>query len=198
TLEGGTGCGLTAILAAALASATRCGLAAAIHDGTLYPPDLERAGVVLERLLLVSAASPLASARCADILLRSRAFSLVTLPAVHVRATVWSRLCALVAAFRLAVARRGIDTPGESFLLADKADRGRVLEVDDRAHALGARAGQTVLQACVASAGARVLVHDAPYAQSVWEDMLDELDALSPLVDDAAQGTAYVEMRGCD
>jgi hypothetical protein len=95
TLEGGTGSGGTAIVAAALASATRCGLAAAIHDGTLYPPDLERAGVVLERLLLVCAHSPLASARCADILLRSRAFSLVTLPAVNVRGTVWSRLGAL-------------------------------------------------------------------------------------------------------
>lgn len=95
TLEGGAGSGRTAILAAALASATRCGLAAAIHDGTLYPPDLERAGVVLDRLLLVCANSPLASARCADILLRSRAFSLVTLPAVHVRGTVWSRLGAL-------------------------------------------------------------------------------------------------------
>lgn len=95
TLEGDTGSGRTAILAAALASATRCGLAAAIHDGTLYPPDLERAGVVLDRLLLVRANSPLASARCADILLRSRAFSLVTLPAVHVRGTVWSRLGAL-------------------------------------------------------------------------------------------------------
>ncbi|HEX5273840.1 MAG TPA: hypothetical protein VFW34_01025 [Candidatus Rubrimentiphilum sp.] len=96
TLEGGAGCsGRTAILAAALASATRCGLAAAIHDGTLYPPDLERAGVVLDRLLLVCANSPIASARCADILLRSRVFSLVTLPAVHVRGTVWSRLGAL-------------------------------------------------------------------------------------------------------
>ncbi len=95
TLEGGTGSGRTAILAAALASATRSGLAAAIDDGTLYPPDLARAGVVLDRLLLVSATSPLACARCADILLRSRAFSLVTLPAVPVRGTVWSRLGAL-------------------------------------------------------------------------------------------------------
>lgn len=93
TLEGGSG--RTAILAAALADATRYGLAAAIHDGTLYPPDLARAGVVLERLLLVCAHSPLKSARCADILLRSRAFSLVALPAVPVRGTVWSRLGAL-------------------------------------------------------------------------------------------------------
>ena len=95
TLEGATGSGRTAILAAALAHATRTGLAAAIHDGTLYPPDLERAGVALDRLLLVCAHSALKSARCADILLRSRAFSLVALPAVNVRGTVWSRLGAL-------------------------------------------------------------------------------------------------------
>jgi nucleotidyltransferase/DNA polymerase involved in DNA repair len=107
-------------------------------------------------------------------------------------------LCVHVPAFRLAVARRGIDSSGDVIILADKADRGRVLEVDDRAHALGARRGQTVLQACAAAGGARVLVHDAPYAHTVWEDMLDDLDALSPLVDDTAEGTAYVEMRGCD
>ncbi len=107
-------------------------------------------------------------------------------------------LCVHVPAYRLAVARRGIASADELIVLADKADRGRVLEVDDRAHALGARRGQTVLQACAAAGGARVLVHDAPYAHTVWEDMLDDLDALSPLVDDAAEGTAYIEMRGCD
>ncbi len=95
TLEGAPGSGRTAVLAGALAGATRAGFAAAIHDGTLYPPDLERAGVCLDRLLLVSAASPLAAARCADILLRSRAFGVVALPAVNVRGTVWSRLGAL-------------------------------------------------------------------------------------------------------
>jgi protein ImuB len=108
-------------------------------------------------------------------------------------------LCIHVAAFRLAVARRSFSNDaGDHCILADKADRGRVLEVDERAHALGARPGQTVLQACAAAGGARVLVHDAAHAHAVWEDMLDELDALSPLVDDAAEGTAYVEMRGCD
>ena len=107
-------------------------------------------------------------------------------------------LCVHVPAFGLAVARRASAAEGEAFVLADKLDRGRVLEVDARAHELGARRGQTVLQACVAAGEAHVLVHDAPYAQMVWEDMLDALDALSPLVDDAAEGTAFVEMRGCD
>ncbi len=30
----------------------------------------------------------------------------------------------------------------------------------------------------------------------VWEDILDALDAVSPLVDDAGSGTAYLDMRG--
>jgi hypothetical protein len=108
-------------------------------------------------------------------------------------------LCIHVAAFRLAVMRRqALSGTDDCYILADKPDRGRVLEVDEHAYDLGARPGQTVLQASVAAAGARVLVHDAPYAHTVWEDMLDELDALSPLVDDAAEGTAYLEMRGCD
>jgi len=107
-------------------------------------------------------------------------------------------LCIHVAAFRLAVMRRqALPGADDLYILADKPDRGRVLEVDERAHDLGARPGQTILQASVAAAGARVLVHDVQYAHTVWEDMLDELDALSPLVDDAAEGTAYLEMRGC-
>lgn len=92
TLEGPEGSGRTAILAAALAKATRSGFAAAIHDGSLYPPDLQRAGVALDHLLLVDAASHLAAARSADILLRSKTFSMIALPAVRVRGTVWSRL----------------------------------------------------------------------------------------------------------
>lgn len=108
-------------------------------------------------------------------------------------------LCVHVPAFKLAVARRPFHICGEKhvFLLADKADRGRVLEVDERAYALGARSGQTVLQACIA-AGGRVLLHDAANSRAIWDDMLDALDAVSPLVDDAGEGTAFAEMRGCD
>jgi hypothetical protein len=98
TLEGPLTSGRTSILAAVLAQATQQGLAAAIDDGSLYPPDLERAGVRLERILIVDlgAAAPLKTvARCADILLRSRAFAAVAMPAVPLRATVWSRLCGL-------------------------------------------------------------------------------------------------------
>ena len=95
TLEGGPSSGRTAILARVLAEATRTGLAAVVDDGSLYPPDLERAGVVLDRMLVVQAQTPVAIARCTDILLRSRAFAAVALPAAALRATVWSRLCGL-------------------------------------------------------------------------------------------------------
>jgi hypothetical protein len=95
TLEGPPSSGRTAILASILAQATRSGLAAIVDDGTLYPPDLERAGVRLERLLVVRAQTPVAIARSADILLRSRAFGVVAMPAAALRATVWSRLAGL-------------------------------------------------------------------------------------------------------
>ncbi len=95
TLEGPPSAGRMAVLARMLAGATREGLAAIIDDGSLYPPDLERAGVDLERVLIASAQKPLQIARCADIVLRARAFTLVAMPAVILRATVWSRLCGL-------------------------------------------------------------------------------------------------------
>ena len=95
TLEGASSSGRTAILAGVLAQATRSGLGAVVDDGSLYPPDLERAGVHLERVLIVQAQAPVAVARCTDILLRSRAFAVVAMPAAVLRATVWSRLCGL-------------------------------------------------------------------------------------------------------
>jgi|SRR5579884_684704 len=95
TLEGATSSGRTAILARALARATQHGLAAIVDEGSLYPPDLERAGVYLDRTLIVPAQKPVHVARCADVLLRSRAFAIVAMPAVPLRATVWSRLCGL-------------------------------------------------------------------------------------------------------
>lgn len=95
TLEGPPSSGRTAILASVLAAATREGLAAVIDDGTLYPPGFERAGVSLDRVLIVQANGPLEIARCTDIVLRSRAFITVAMPAAPLRATVWSRLCGL-------------------------------------------------------------------------------------------------------
>lgn len=95
TLEGPPTSGRTALLAALLARATAGGYAAYVDEGALYPPDFERAGVVLERLLVVHAAESTAAARCCDALLRSRAFALVAMPAFPLRGVVWSRLCGL-------------------------------------------------------------------------------------------------------
>lgn len=92
SIEGPPSSGRTALLASVLAEATQRGLAAIVDDGALYPPDLQRAGVELERVLIVSAQTPLEISRCADILLRSRVFVAVAIPATHLRATVWSRL----------------------------------------------------------------------------------------------------------
>jgi protein ImuB len=109
-------------------------------------------------------------------------------------------LCVHIPAFKLAVARR--DRPGvpadEPAVLADKPDRGRVIELDPAAHELGARIGHTVLQARAAAGGVHVLVHDAARTRAIWSDMLDALDAVSPLVDDSGEGTAYLDMRGID
>src|SRR5579872_367058 len=95
SLEGPPSSGRTTLLAAALAEATQHALAAIVDDGSLYPPDLERAGVRLDRVLIVSAQAPLEIGRCTDIILRSRAFAVVAMPAIPLRATVWSRLCGL-------------------------------------------------------------------------------------------------------
>lgn len=92
SLEGPPSSGRTAVLASVLAQATQRGLAAIVDDGSLYPPDLERAGVDLERMLIVTAQTRIEIARCTDIILRSRAFLAVAMPAVQLRATVWSRL----------------------------------------------------------------------------------------------------------
>lgn len=92
-LEGGSG--RTAIAARFLARATAVGLAAAVDTGELFPPALARAGVRLDRLLIVPGKNALGIARAVDILLRSRAFAVVLMPAVGLRAAVWMRLAGL-------------------------------------------------------------------------------------------------------
>jgi hypothetical protein len=93
TLEGTAG--RWSIAARLLAPTTRRSLAAVIDSGSLYPPDLVAAGVALERLLVVPAVEPLAVARAADILVRSRACALVVLDAPPLRSAIWARLSGL-------------------------------------------------------------------------------------------------------
>ncbi len=101
TLEGPAGSGRSAVAARLLATATaNGGLGALIElpdgpEGAFYPPALAAAGVDLERLLVVPARDAAGVARAADILLRAAAFGVVVIPAVSLRAAVWTRLASL-------------------------------------------------------------------------------------------------------
>jgi len=105
-------------------------------------------------------------------------------------------LCVSIDDYPLAVVRRAYGGDGP-LIVADRPDRGRVLAVDRVAREAGARAGQTVTQA-VAAARAEVAVYDSAAGAAWWEELLDALDAVSPLVDDARPGLAFLDMRGID
>ena len=95
TLEGPASSGRWSIVASCLAEVTRRALGAVIDAGELYPPTLEAAGVRLDRLLIVPAKTPVAIARAADALMRSRVVRVIVMAAVALRAQVWSRLANL-------------------------------------------------------------------------------------------------------
>jgi len=106
-------------------------------------------------------------------------------------------LCVYVHVFALAVAQRERpDLAEAAIVLADTPDRGRAIAINERARAAGARVGQTIVQARAAAGDAEVLLHDSGRSQLVWSDMLDALDAVSPLVDDGGEGLVFLEMRG--
>lgn len=109
-------------------------------------------------------------------------------------------VCAISPSFRLGVARLSdpaVPRDG-SVLVADKLERGRVVECSATAAALGARPGMTLVQAQAAARDARVVIDDPRRDSEVWQAMLDALDAASPLVDDAGLGCAYLEMHGIE
>ena len=87
--------GRWSIAAALVAGVSRRAVAAIIDDGGLYPPSLARAGARLDRVLIVPAQTPLAIARAADVLVRSRACRLILMPAPELRAALWTRLAGL-------------------------------------------------------------------------------------------------------
>jgi hypothetical protein len=93
TLEGPAG--RWSIAASLVASVTRRSAVAIVDDGALYPPDLARSGVRLERVLIVPAHSPLTVARAVDVLVRSKACRVVLVPVPELRAAVWMRLAGL-------------------------------------------------------------------------------------------------------
>ncbi|HET9028793.1 MAG TPA: DNA polymerase Y family protein [Candidatus Aquilonibacter sp.] len=108
-------------------------------------------------------------------------------------------LCLRIPDYPLAVALAGTSSGGDApLLIADRFDRGRVIALDERARKHGARAGQTVTQAAAAAPTARVAVHDPVRSRAVWNEVLDLLDGVTPLIDDVREGVAFLDMRGID
>jgi protein ImuB len=106
-------------------------------------------------------------------------------------------VCALVPAYKVAVARLGTAALRErALIVADRLERGHVLALDEAAYALGAREGMTLVQAAACAREAAIAVDDPVRGRALWERALDALDAASPLVEDAGDGCAFLEMRG--
>ena len=108
-----------------------------------------------------------------------------------------SLLCVHVPSYRLAVALR--DRAGvcaESVIVADQLHRGHAIDANPQACKSGVRIGMTLVQAQAAAPEATVLLHDSTRSAQVWEDILDALDCVSPLIDSNTEGTAYLDMRG--
>ncbi|HEV3085856.1 MAG TPA: DNA polymerase Y family protein [Candidatus Elarobacter sp.] len=109
-----------------------------------------------------------------------------------------SVVCVWVPAFRLAVARltqAGVDLDAP-LILADRIERGRVVDCTLTAAALGVRRGMTLVQAQAMATEARTVFDDPAADARVWAEVLDALDAASPLVEDDELGRAFVEMHG--
>ena len=107
-------------------------------------------------------------------------------------------VCVWAPAFRLAVARLtqpGIDLDAP-LILADRIERGRVVDCTLTAAALGVRRGLTLVQAQAIATEARTVFDDPAADARVWAEMLEALDAASPLVEDDGLGCAFLEMHG--
>jgi protein ImuB len=106
-------------------------------------------------------------------------------------------VCVWIPAFRLAVARLSqavdLDT---AVIVADKLERGRVVDASLPAAALGVRPGMTLVQAQAVAHEATTVVDDPARDAALWHDVLEALDAASPLVEDAGWGRAFLEMHG--
>jgi nucleotidyltransferase/DNA polymerase involved in DNA repair len=106
-------------------------------------------------------------------------------------------VCALVPNYEVAVARLDDAALRERpLIVADRLERGHAIALDEAAFALGARAGMTLVQAAACAREAAIAVDDPLRNRALWERALEALDTASPLVEDAGNGTAYLEMRG--
>ena len=107
-------------------------------------------------------------------------------------------VCVWIPAFRIAVARLtqpsiDLDAP---LILADRVERGRVVDCTLSATALGVRPGMTLVQAQAVATEARTAFDDPAADARVWSQILDALDAASPIVEDDGLGQAFLEMHG--
>jgi protein ImuB len=108
-------------------------------------------------------------------------------------------VCALVPHYKVEIARFArAELRERPVLVADRLERGHIIDCDPAAYALGARIGMTPLQASAAAREAALVVDDPARNRAVWEAILDALDAASPLVEDGGEGTAFLEMRGIE
>jgi protein ImuB len=104
-----------------------------------------------------------------------------------------------IPAFRLAVARLTQNADLDAaVIVADRLERGRVVDCSLPAAALGVRPGMTLVQAQAVANEARTVVDDRERDATVWSGVLEALDAASPLVEDAGWGRAFLEMRGIE
>jgi protein ImuB len=103
-----------------------------------------------------------------------------------------------IPAFRLAVARLTQSTVdlAAPLILADRIERGRVVDCTLSAAELGVRAGMTLVQAQAVATEARTAFDDPVADARVWSQVLDALDAASPIVEDDGLGRAYLDMHG--
>jgi nucleotidyltransferase/DNA polymerase involved in DNA repair len=105
-----------------------------------------------------------------------------------------------IPAFRLAVARltqSAVDL-ALPLILADRIERGRVVDCTLSAAELGVRAGMTLVQAQAVATEARTVFDDPAADARVWSQVLDALDAASPIVEDDGLGRAYLDMHGIE
>jgi protein ImuB len=106
-------------------------------------------------------------------------------------------VCAHVPAYKVAIARLADpESRGRPLIVADRRERGHAIAVDEEAYALGARVGMTLVQAGAAAREAAIAFDDPARCRVLWERALDALDVASPLVEDAGDGSAFLEMRG--
>jgi protein ImuB len=107
-------------------------------------------------------------------------------------------VCVWIPAFRLAVAR--LTQPGVDLdapvIVADRIERGRVVDCTLTAAASGVRRGMTLVQAQAVAVDARTVFDDPAADARVWAEVLEALDAASPIVEDGGLGRAFVEMHG--